>query len=102
MPRGGTSAGRAARIAARREEVRQGLLEAARQVFEELGYHPARVSDITSRAGVSHGLFYNYFDSKQDAFRELAETVDRSLVDSMDIYLRRYPNAELPEPSMIR
>ncbi|MGR6999694.1 hypothetical protein ACU686_18825 [Yinghuangia aomiensis] len=22
--------------------------------------------------------------------------------DSMDIYLRRYPNAELPEPSMIR
>jgi AcrR family transcriptional regulator len=78
---------RAAQRAEKREQVRQRLLEAARQVFEEMGYHPTRVSDITSRAQVSHGLFYNYFDSKQDVFREVAAEVDRNLVDSADAYL---------------
>jgi AcrR family transcriptional regulator len=78
---------RAAQRAEKREQVRLRLLEAARQVFEKMGYHPARVSDITRKARVSHGLFYNYFDSKQDIFRAVASAVDRSLVDSMDAYL---------------
>jgi AcrR family transcriptional regulator len=79
--------GRAALNARRREVVRRRLLDAARKVFEEMGYHPARVTDITGQAEVSHGLFYNYFDSKQDIFRELAREVDRKLLASMETYL---------------
>ena len=66
---------------ARRAQTRERLLIAARLIFEEQGFLTARVSDITKRAGVSHGLFYNYFESKQDIFRTLAADVDRRLAD---------------------
>ncbi|MBL7500189.1 TetR/AcrR family transcriptional regulator [Frankia sp. CNm7] len=48
------------------------LLEAAKAVFEEDGFLEARISDIADRAGLSHGSFYHYFDSKEQIFREVA------------------------------
>jgi AcrR family transcriptional regulator len=33
-------------------------------VFAELGWQQARVQDIVQQAGVSHGTFYTYYDSK--------------------------------------
>jgi len=65
--------------AGRRTQARQRLLAAAKEVFEEVGFHPARVDDIAARAGVSHGSFYNYFKSKQDIFRALAQSIDQDL-----------------------
>ena len=55
------------------------LLDAAKQVFEETGFLDARISDIAERAGLSHGSFYHYFDSKEQVFREVAELVDEQL-----------------------
>jgi AcrR family transcriptional regulator len=55
------------------------ILEAAKEVFEELGFLGARISDIAERAGLSHGSFYHYFDSKEQIFREVAEQVDAEL-----------------------
>ena len=55
------------------------LLDAAKQIFEESGYFEARISDIAERAGLSHGSFYHYFDSKEQAFREVAERIDEEL-----------------------
>jgi TetR/AcrR family fatty acid metabolism transcriptional regulator len=55
------------RSAARREE----LLAAAVRVFARQGYHTCRVSDIADEAGVSHGLVYHYFASKD----EVLETI---------------------------
>jgi AcrR family transcriptional regulator len=52
---------------------------AAKQVFEESGFLDARVSDIAERAGLSHGSFYHYFDSKEEIFREVAAAVDERL-----------------------
>ncbi len=54
-------------------ETRARLLEAAKRVFEEKGFLDARISDISERAGLSHGSFYHYFDSKEQIFREIAE-----------------------------
>ena len=48
------------------------LVEAAKAVFEEDGFLEARISDIAERAGLSHGSFYHYFDSKEQIFREVA------------------------------
>jgi AcrR family transcriptional regulator len=60
-------------------ETRARLLAAARRAFADLGYGPARVEDIVSRAGVGHGTFYAYFSNKQAALaaliRENAATV---------------------------
>ncbi len=60
-------------------QTRARLVEAAKQVFEEAGFLEARISDIAERAGLSHGSFYHYFDSKEQIFREVAEQVDERL-----------------------
>lgn len=71
----GTSAGRRAKSATRTngkgERTRRGILTAAREVFERLGYLEARVSDIAAEAGVAHGSFYTYFPSKREAFQAI-------------------------------
>lgn len=55
------------------------LLDAAREVFERVGFLEARVSDIVEAAGLSHGSFYHYFDSKEQVFRQVAETLEAQL-----------------------
>ena len=60
-------------------ESRGRLLEAAKQIFEENGFLDSRISDIAERAGLSHGSFYHYFDSKEEVFREVAAAVDERL-----------------------
>ncbi|MEY2477213.1 MAG: hypothetical protein QOG87_2528 [Actinomycetota bacterium] len=54
---------------------RQRLVDAARVIFERRGYHGAAVADIAKLAGVAHGTFYKYFESKDDVFRALTNQV---------------------------
>ncbi len=55
-----------------RQWVRRGeLLEAARRVFEQDGYHAATVSAIVQAAGLSQGAFYLYFSDKKAVFEAL-------------------------------
>jgi AcrR family transcriptional regulator len=61
-------------------ETRARLLAAAKAIFEEHGFLDARISDIAERAGLSHGSFYHYFDSNDEIFREVAESVEDQLV----------------------
>jgi AcrR family transcriptional regulator len=60
-------------------ETRARLLAAAKEIFEENGFLDARISDIAERAGLSHGSFYHYFDSKEEVFREVAAAVEDQL-----------------------
>jgi AcrR family transcriptional regulator len=55
------------------------LVEAAKHEFERTGFLEARISDIAERAGLSHGSFYHYFDSKEQIFREVAEAQEALL-----------------------
>jgi AcrR family transcriptional regulator len=55
------------------------LVDAAKKVFEESGFLDARISDIAERAGLSHGSFYHYFDSKEEIFREVAAALEEQL-----------------------
>src|SRR5262244_3547865 len=61
------------------------LLEAGKVIFERDGFLQARISDIAAEAGVSHGSFYHYFESKEAIFREIAEEVEVRLVSMDDI-----------------
>ena len=49
------------------------LLDAGRVVFEQRGYHAARVDDVVKMAKTSHGTFYLYFSNKEDLFKALAD-----------------------------
>ncbi|OPX40618.1 MAG: hypothetical protein B1H13_06595 [Desulfobacteraceae bacterium 4484_190.3] len=47
------------------------IFDAALKSIKEKGFHKARMSDIAERAGISYGLVYHYFASKEDLFDAL-------------------------------
>ena len=77
----GSSNGNAPLVPAtpRGEATRRRLLDAAEEVFGEMGYYEASVSEITRRAGVAQGTFYIYFHSKRETFVELVEDIGERL-----------------------
>jgi AcrR family transcriptional regulator len=50
------------------------ILEAAMNVFGEVGFARAKLDDVAKRAGVSKGTLYLYFDSKEALFREMVRS----------------------------
>ena len=75
--------GRAARTA-RGERTRARLLQAAEDIFTELGYHEASIVKIAEAAGVANGTFYLYFSGKQGIFDELVEDLNRRVRRAMN------------------
>ena len=62
---------------------RRRLIDAAEQVFGELGYHDASVVKLAEVAGVAAGTFYLYFDSKKAIFDELVRDLNRRVRHAM-------------------
>ncbi|SED44502.1 HTH-type transcriptional repressor KstR2 (plasmid) [Tsukamurella tyrosinosolvens] len=60
------------------------LLDAAIAEFVEKGYAAVGVREITERAGVSHGTFYNYFDSKRHMLTVLVERSREGVLGRLD------------------
>jgi AcrR family transcriptional regulator len=60
-------------------ETRARLIAAAKEIFERDGFLDARISDIAEKAGLSHGSFYHYFESKEEVFREVVAEMDERL-----------------------
>ena len=58
---------------ARRQKTRERLMDAAFEVFSEVGIHAATVEMITERADFTRGAFYSNFDTKEELFLALAE-----------------------------
>src|SRR3954452_6167055 len=63
------------RLTPQGQERKQQLLDCAARLFAERGYDDTRVIDIVEAAGVAKGLFYWYFENKEELFRELAEDI---------------------------
>ncbi len=55
------------------EERRTQILAAAARVFAQRGFHTSRVGEVAAEAGVSHGLLYHYFSSKDELLEALFE-----------------------------
>jgi len=56
-----------------KQQNRQTILEAARQVFAELGYGATTVRDIIRATPLASGTFYNYFKSKEEVFQAIQD-----------------------------
>jgi len=54
------------------------ILSSALKVFIHKGFAAAKMSDIATEAGISYGLMYHYFQSKDEIYAELV----RDAVDS--------------------
>lgn len=95
---GGRSNGSRSSKAAR---TRARLIDAARDAFEENGFLGSPVADIVKRAGVAHGTFYHYFESRDDVLREVARQADQRLNAPMqEVILRR--DSGMPPAQRIR
>ena len=56
----------------------QHILECAKKVFAERGFHAANISHICTEAGIGRGTLYQYFRNKKAVFTAiLRETLDR-------------------------
>ncbi|MBV9910934.1 MAG: TetR/AcrR family transcriptional regulator [Sinobacteraceae bacterium] len=64
------------------EAKRQAILRAAAEVFREVGFERASMSEIRARVGGSKATLYNYFPSKEKLFFEVMyQATERTLVD---------------------
>ncbi len=52
---------------------REVILEAARQVFADLGYGATTVRDVIRATPLASGTFYNYFKSKEEVFQAIQD-----------------------------
>lgn len=56
-------------------EKKESLIKAAFELFSEKGFYNTNSKEISKKAGVSIGLFYNYFNDKSDVFLEIFNKV---------------------------
>jgi AcrR family transcriptional regulator len=80
------------RFRRRKEDRPQEITEAAMAAFAEKGYAATKVEDVAKRAGVSKGLLYLYFKTKEDLFKAVIRSfvvpkIDEltALIDSPDM-----------------
>ncbi len=67
----------------RKEDRPKEIAEAAFEVFAEKGYAAARVDEVAKRAGVSKGLTYLYFKTKEELFKAVIRGVVVRRIDSL-------------------
>lgn len=60
-------------LSSRRRATRDRLLDAAAEVFAELGVQAASVEAVCARAGFTRGAFYSNFASKEELFLDLLQ-----------------------------
>ncbi|MDQ1361769.1 MAG: hypothetical protein QOJ44_2146 [Acidimicrobiaceae bacterium] len=58
---------------------RSDLIDFAAHRFAAQGYHPTSVTDIVDGMGVGKGVFYWYFDSKDELFRQILSDAQHGL-----------------------
>ena len=66
-----------------REARRAQLIDAARYVFVQQGYHAAAMDDIADRAGVSKPVLYQHFPGKLELYVALLEISGQQLVEAV-------------------
>src|SRR3712207_4884407 len=65
--------------AERRAATRRALLDAARSVFAERGYHGAAAEEIVGLAGLTRGALYHHFEDKKDLFRAVVDEMESEI-----------------------
>jgi len=60
--------------ASNKEKRREQIMKAGIKVFSRRGFIGTQMSMVAQEAGISHGLLYNYFKSKDDLFITLVES----------------------------
>lgn len=87
------------RFQRRKEDRPQEISDAAYSVFAEKGYAATRVDEVAKRAGVSKGLLYLYFKTKEELFRAVIKSV---VIRRVDALVASVEETELSSEEFIR
>jgi len=68
-----------------REEKRELILNTALDFFAQQGFHSTSIDQIAKKAGISKGLIYNYFESKNSILNEILKTGFDAIYSHFDI-----------------
>ncbi|GIP22311.1 TetR/AcrR family transcriptional regulator [Paenibacillus sp. J22TS3] len=66
-----------------RDERRERILRVAAAIFAEKGIAAIKIGELAEAAGMSQGLLYRYFSSKEEIFAVLVEKAVHSLIRPM-------------------
>ena len=67
-----------------RSEKREIIKQTALKLFAAKGYTTTSISDIAQTAGISKGLMYNYFKSKEEVLRTIWDELMEEFVTMLD------------------
>lgn len=87
------------RFQRRKEDRPQEITAAAFEVFARKGYSGARVEEVAKQAGVSKGLLYVYFRTKEELFKAVVKSI---VVRRVDALLEAVETTELSSEEFIR
>lgn len=83
------------RLPEQNEEIREATKRKIRQtalaLFAETGYSATSISAIAKAAGISKGLMYNYFQSKEDLLLSIVEELSKVGTSLVDNHLHEPP-----------
>jgi AcrR family transcriptional regulator len=82
-----------------KDERRGQILSAALKLFATKGLSAAKIADISSEMGISQGLIYHYFRSKEDIFVELIKSAFERL-NAACLYLESLDQSPLEKIRM--
>ena len=68
---------------AEKNQKQQDILNSARSLFKDKGFHNTKMEDIATAAGVGKGTLYEYFKNKQDIFDEACIEYVDLIIDSV-------------------
>ena len=96
-----------------KEHIRQNILNAALPLFYAKGYSKVTIREIADDSHVGLSNIYNYYNSKEDIFRELVQPVindfeimldkhhGKSGSDIMEMYTEHYLRAGYDSPEIV-
>lgn len=68
-------------------EMRERILDGAHRAMLSGGYHGTPMPAIAAEAGVSVGLLYRYFESKEELYLAMCETVTQAKLDELAVQM---------------
>jgi AcrR family transcriptional regulator len=77
------------RLTIKGKKTRQKILETAEGIFGEKGYFETSIAEITLKAGVAQGTFYNYFPTKKAIFDELIKQLSSSFRHEIKVAMEK-------------
>lgn len=78
------------------------LMDTARSVFVEQGYHSASMDEIAEQAGVSKPLLYQHFPGKLELYLAILDSGIEHLLDASDASLKNITDNKLRVHATIR